>query len=81
MSLAVRNMLKLGLNMSQLDRLGAFWVCVLTERHRETLAEGQLRHTGLEVYCPRYQRRVSSGRRRQFVARPLFPKVGRCRNS
>ena len=59
--------------MLRIDSLGTFWVCVRTEPHREVLAESQLRQTGLEIYCPRYQRWISSGRRRQLVARPLFP--------
>ena len=49
------------------------WVCVRTEPQREDWAEANLTRTGLDVYCPRQERWISHARRRQLVARPLFP--------
>jgi len=49
------------------------WVCVRSEPHRESFAEGNLSRVGFEVYCPRYERQISHSRRRQIVMRPLFP--------
>lgn len=49
------------------------WVCVRTEVHREAIASENLRRSGLEVFYPRYQRWISSARRKQLVLRPLFP--------
>lgn len=50
----------------------SYWVCARTEPHREAFAEAQLVHAGLEVYCPRYARWISSGRKKSLVKRPLF---------
>lgn len=48
------------------------WICARTEPHRESFAETQLTQAGLDVYCPRYARWISSGRKKTLVKRPLF---------
>jgi transcription antitermination factor NusG len=49
------------------------WICVRTELKRETFAQKNLARTGLDIYCPRYERWIAHARRRERVARPLFP--------
>jgi transcriptional antiterminator RfaH len=49
------------------------WFCARTLPHKERFAEENLIKNGLTVYCPRYQKWISSARQKQLVARPLFP--------
>ena len=49
------------------------WFCARTLPHKERFAEDNLVNNGLTVYCPRYQKWVSSARQKQLVSRPLFP--------
>ena len=49
------------------------WLCARTLPHKERFAEENLAKNGLTVYCPRYQKWISSARQNQFVNRPLFP--------
>ncbi len=49
------------------------WICVRTEPQRESFAQANLARTGLDLYCPRTRRWISHARRRELVARPLFP--------
>ena len=48
------------------------WFCARTLPHKERFAEDNLVNNGLTVYCPRYQKWVSSARKKQLVSRPLF---------
>ena len=50
-----------------------WWFCARTLPHKERFAEENLIKNGLTVYCPRYQKWISSARQKQLVARPLFP--------
>jgi transcriptional antiterminator RfaH len=48
------------------------WFCARTLPHKERFAEENLIKNGLTVYCPRYQKWISTARKKQLVARPLF---------
>ena len=52
---------------------GRGWFCARTLPHKERFAEYNLAKNGLTVYCPRYQKWISSARQKQLVSRPLFP--------
>ena len=52
---------------------GRGWFCARTLPHKERFAEDNLAKNGLTVYCPRYQKWISSARQKQLVNRPLFP--------
>ena len=49
------------------------WFCARTLPHKEQFAEDNLVKNGFTVYCPRYQKWISSARQKQLVSRPLFP--------
>lgn len=49
------------------------WFCARTLPHKERFAEDNLVKNGFTVYCPRYQKWISSARQKQLVSRPLFP--------
>jgi transcriptional antiterminator RfaH len=50
------------------------WIAVHTQPGAEFKAELHLRRQGYSVYLPRYLKLVRHARRRDHVARPLFPR-------
>ena len=59
-----------GDNLSPLQNV---WFCARTLPHKEPFAEDNLVKNGFTVYCPRYQKWISSARQKKLVSRPLFP--------
>ena len=55
-----------------LSSSGNGWFCARTLPHKERFAVDNLVKNGLTVYCPRYQKWISSARQKQLVSRPLF---------
>ena len=50
-----------------------FWYAVNTKPHQEQQAAQNLQALGVEVFCPRVNRRRTIRRKVQNVTRPLFP--------
>jgi transcriptional antiterminator RfaH len=54
--------------------VGAPWVCLFTQPHRERLALGSLSEAGFEVYLPLYRKLVLRSGKRVPMRAPLFPR-------
>jgi transcriptional antiterminator RfaH len=62
-----------GIDDKKLSSSANGWFCARTLPHKERFAEDNLVKNGFTVYCPRYQKWISSARQKQLVSRPLFP--------
>ena len=60
--------------MKKIEKINKRWFCIYTNAREEQIAFQELLLQGLDLYFPRYKRKVNHARKSQEKIYPLFPR-------